>query len=150
MNHLTSLREQFKHNDIDGMLITSSYNRKYLTGFTGTAGVALVSGEGATFITDFRYVEQAESQIKGFEIVQHKIAIQEEVAKQVKKMGIKRLGFEKDHLTYGQYDTYKKSLEVNFVPVSGLVEKMRLLKSPEELKVIQEAVDIYCWKRSLL
>jgi len=142
MNHLTSLREQFKDSDIDGILITSSYNRMYLTGFTGTAGVALVSSEGATFITDFRYVEQAESQIEGFEIVQHKIAIQEEVAKQVKKMGIKRLGFEKDHLTYGQYDTYKKSLEVNFVPVSGLVEKIRLLKTPEELKVIQEAVDI--------
>lgn len=142
MKHLTSLREQFKQKDIDGILITSNYNRRYLSGFTGTAGVVLVSSNEAKFITDFRYVEQAEAETEGFKIVQHTIAIQEEVAKQAKEMGIERLGFEKDHLTYGQYDTYKKFLDVSLVPVSGLVEKMRLIKSPEELQTIQEAVDI--------
>ncbi|WP_280768401.1 Xaa-Pro peptidase family protein [Salipaludibacillus daqingensis] len=142
MNHLTSLREQFKKNEIDGILITSNYNRRYLTGFTGTAGVALLSNKEAKFITDFRYVEQAESQIEGFQIVEHKGPIHDEVAKQVKEMGIQRLGFEQDHVTYKQFDTYKKSLNASFIPVSGLVEKLRLYKSPEELKVIQEAVDI--------
>jgi Xaa-Pro aminopeptidase len=142
MKHLTSLREQFKDHDIDGILITSNHNRRYLTGFTGTAGVAIVSGNDAKFITDFRYVEQAETETEGFEIVQHTTAIHEEVAKQAKEMGLKRIGFEKDHLTYGQYDTYKKSFEMGFVPVSGLVEKLRLFKTPEELKVIQKAVDI--------
>ncbi|WP_416149544.1 M24 family metallopeptidase [Salipaludibacillus sp. HK11] len=142
MNQLTSLRDQFEKNEIDGILITSNYNRRYLTGFTGTAGVVLISKQEAKFVTDFRYVEQAESETKGFEIVQHKAPIHEEVAKQAKQMGIDLLGFEKDHLTFGQYDTYKKALESSLVPVSGLVEKIRLIKSPEELAIIQEAVDI--------
>ncbi|PYZ94341.1 Xaa-Pro dipeptidase [Salipaludibacillus keqinensis] len=142
MNRLTKLTEQFETNGIDGMLITSNYNRRYLTGFTGTAGVALVSAKEAKFITDFRYVDQAQTETEGFDIIQHTAPIHEEVAKQAIEMGIKRLGFEKDHMTYGQYDTYNKVLEGALIPVSGLVENMRLIKTSEELTIIQEAVDI--------
>ncbi|MCE7794315.1 Xaa-Pro peptidase family protein [Salipaludibacillus sp. CUR1] len=142
MTRLNDLRQQFKKNKIDGMLVTSQYNRRYLTNFTGTAGVALVSEKEAKFITDFRYVEQAEAQTEGFEIVEHTSPIHEEVARQAKKMGIAYLGFEKDYLTYSQYDVYQNTLKAEFVPVSGLVENMRLIKTPQELEVIQEAVDI--------
>ena len=113
-----------------------------MTGFTGTAGVAVISGTEAKFITDFRYVEQADAQAEGYEIVQHKGPIHEEIAKQVKMMGINKLGFEKDHVTYSTYETYRQAIAADFVPVSGLIEKMRLIKDAGELKIIQEAVDI--------
>ena len=67
-----------------------------MTGFTGTAGVAIVSKKDAVFITDFRYTEQAASQVKDFRIVQHTNTLMEEVANQVMSMEIKSLGFEKD------------------------------------------------------
>ncbi|MGJ9383277.1 M24 family metallopeptidase [Salipaludibacillus sp. CF4.18] len=143
MKKLDQLRNQFSEKNIDGLIIASDTNRRYLTGFTGTAGVAVISENKATFITDFRYVEQAESQINGFNIVQHTTPIHEEVANQVKEMGITRLGFEKDQLTYSEYDTYKKVLgSAEFIPVSGMVEQMRLIKDSKELSIIQEAVDI--------
>lgn len=143
MTRLDTLRKQFSEKNIDGLIVASNTNRRYLTGFTGTAGIAVISEKEARFITDFRYVEQAGNQIEGFEIVQHTKPIHEEVAKQVQEMGISRLGFEKDQLTYGQYDVFKSVLEnKEFTPVSGLVEKIRLIKNPAELKVIQDAIDI--------
>ena len=40
---LSNLREQLKKEEIDALLITNPYNRSYMTNFTGTAGVAIVS-----------------------------------------------------------------------------------------------------------
>ncbi|MFA9559422.1 M24 family metallopeptidase [Evansella sp. AB-rgal1] len=142
MNRLEKLREDLQEHHVDGMLITSNYNRRYMTGFTGTAGVALVSEKGAKFITDFRYVEQAQEQALGFEIIQHTGPIHEEIAKQVNILGIQQLGFEKDYVTYGTFDTYNQSIDATLVPVSGLMEKMRLLKDSDELSIIKEAVQI--------
>ena len=71
-----------------------------MTGFTGTAGVAIVSKKDAVFITDFRYTEQAASQVKDFRIVQHTDDIDGRSSKPSNDMGIKSLGFEKDHVTY--------------------------------------------------
>src|SRR5690606_16691862 len=100
MSKLEKLRESFSGFGIDGILVTNSYNRRYITNFTGTAGVALISENAAIFITDFRYVDQASEQVKDFKIVQHSGPIIEEVAKQAEKMGIKKLGFEQDDLSY--------------------------------------------------
>ncbi|MCM3412485.1 M24 family metallopeptidase [Metabacillus sp. YM-086] len=140
---LEKIRQRFKELSIDGLLITSSYNRRYMTGFTGTAGVVVISEDKAVFITDFRYTEQAAKEIEGFEIVQHTGPIIEEVADQVEKLGIKRLGFEQDSLTYQLFSSYKEALKSSeFIPVSGAVEKLRLIKSPAEIKILKEAAEI--------
>ncbi|KOO43957.1 M24 family metallopeptidase [Priestia koreensis] len=142
MSKLTKLREMFKDLNVDGMLITSEFNRRYVANFTGSAGVVLISEDAAAFITDFRYVEQATKQAVGFEIVQHKGPITDEVAEVAKKMGIKRLGFEQDHLTYSSFQTYDKAVEAELVPVSNAVEKLRLIKSEAEIKILKEAAKI--------
>lgn len=142
MTRLERLREKLDENKLDGLLITNSYNRRYMTGFTGTAGVVLVSKNGAKFITDFRYVEQAENQIKGYDIVQHSGKIEEEIATQVKELQIKRLGFEKDHVTYGTFEIYKNAMDVELVPVSGIIEEMRLIKDDSEMEIIRDAAKI--------
>lgn len=142
MDKLNQLREQLEENEVDGIIITSTYNRRYIAGFTGTAGAALISKTDARFVTDFRYAEQAKEQAAGFTVVEHKKPLIEELSEQMKEMGIKRIGFEKAHVTFAEYEAYKDKFEAELVPVSGLVEKQRLIKSPEEIKVIQEAVDI--------
>ncbi|MBE4910463.1 aminopeptidase P family protein [Bacillus luteolus] len=142
MLKLEKLRESFKNHSVDGLLITNAYNRRYMTEFTGTAGVALVSETKAVFITDFRYVEQANKQIEHFEIVQHKGPIIEEVAKQAAEMGLKKLGFEQDDLTFATYKAYEKEVNAEFVPVSGAIEKLRLIKSESEIKILKEAAEI--------
>ncbi|MFE8702511.1 M24 family metallopeptidase [Cytobacillus sp. FJAT-54145] len=142
MVKLNKMREHFEKLGIDGMLITSNYNRRYISNFSGSAGVVLVSTDQAQFITDFRYVEQASKQCEGFEIVKHTGAIPEEVAVQVQKLGIKKLGFEQDHLTFSAFKAYEKVVGAELVPVSGLVEKLRLIKTEPEIKILKEAADI--------
>ena len=142
MKRLRDLREKMNEHQLDGMLITNPINRRYMTNFTGTAGIAVVSLSEAKLITDFRYTEQANEQAKGYEIVQHNDSIVEEVATQVEKMEINKLGFEEDHLTYSVYHTYKKKIKAELVPVSGLIETLRMIKDEAEVEIIKTAVAI--------
>ena len=142
MEKINKLRKSFKEKGIDGILITSDKNRRYLTNFTGTAGVVLISETNASFITDFRYVEQANKQIQGFDILQHQGPIVEEVAKQVAAMGIKNLGFEQETLTFAAYKGYEQEISAEMVPVSGVVENLRLIKNDSEIKILKEATKI--------
>ncbi|QHS22730.1 aminopeptidase P family protein [Virgibacillus sp. MSP4-1] len=142
MEKLDKFRSALADQEYDGLLITSEKNRRYITGFTGTAGVALITQQAALFITDFRYTEQAKEQAEGFEIIEHKTPIHKEVANQVKKLGIQSLGFEKDHMTYSTYERYKNELPAELIPSSGLIEKLRLVKTKDELKRIKQACEI--------
>jgi Xaa-Pro aminopeptidase len=142
MDKLTRLREAMGKANIDGFLITSTYNRRYMTGFTGTAGVVLISLKEAKFITDFRYVEQAGKQAQGYEIVQHKRTLIEEVEKQVKEMKIEKLGFEQDHVTFASYKAYESAVSAQLVPISGVIENLRLIKTPSEIKILKEAANV--------
>lgn len=142
MLKLQKLRKTLQEQNLDGILITNGYNRRYMTGFTGTAGVAIVSQNDAVFITDFRYTEQAAAQVQDFRIVKHEATIIEEIATQVKNMGIKLLGFEKDTVSYGTYELYKNNIQADLVPISGLIEKIRLIKTQQEINIIKVACEI--------
>lgn len=142
MEKLSKLRKALNQNKLDGILVTSPYNRRYITGFTGTAGVAIISENDSRFITDFRYTEQANEQAKGFQIIEHKTPIEQEIKSQLKEMNISRLGFEQDHVTFGEYTLYSKTFEVDLVPVSGIIEEIRLIKTTEELDILKEAAKI--------
>ncbi|MDQ0337743.1 Xaa-Pro aminopeptidase [Caldalkalibacillus uzonensis] len=139
------LRALLAREGLDGLLVTNSFNRRYITGFTGTAGVALITGSDAVFITDFRYVDQARDQAQGYTIVKHNGQLEDTIAAEVKKRKIKRLGFEQDHLSYRQYTTFNKVLKdvgFQFIPVSGLVEELRRVKDEQEIEHIRQAVAI--------
>lgn len=142
MMKLQKLRKSLKENKIDGLLITNMFNLRYMTGFTGTTGLAIVSQNDAVFITDFRYTEQSKKQVEHFRIVEHKGIIEDEIANQIQEMGIKQLGFEKDTVTFSTYEIYKEKFKADLVPVSGLIEKIRLIKTPEEINIIKVACEI--------
>ncbi|WP_409972355.1 M24 family metallopeptidase [Bacillus sp. Bva_UNVM-123] len=142
LEKLQKLRSSFSKHGIDGILITSEFNRRYMTNFTGSAGVVLISEESAQFITDFRYIEQATEECKGYEIVKHSGSIPEKVAEQLKNLGIKKLGFEQDHLTFSSYKAYEKEIDAELVPVSQVIEKLRLIKTDAEIKILKEAAKI--------
>lgn len=142
MDKLTKLRASLEENELDALLITSPINRRYVTSFTGTAGAVLISQHDAQFITDFRYIEQANEQAKGFKIIEHKQAIHEEISDQLKALNVNRLGFEKDHTTFGTYEKYKEVFAAELVPISGIIEALRLIKTEDELKIMQKAATI--------
>ncbi|MFG6494225.1 Xaa-Pro peptidase family protein [Fictibacillus sp. UD] len=145
MRRVEKARELFETFDIDALLVTSSSNRFYLSGFKGSSGVLLITKEEAILVTDFRYKTQAAEQAEGYRVVMHTAPIPEEVAKLTKELSIQKLGFEQDHVTYSSYRTYEKQLdsqETELVPVTGLVEKLRLIKDESEIKIVKDAASI--------
>lgn len=143
MERLQQLQTSMANKNIQSLLITNPVNRRYISEFTGTAGVCLVLQQEAYFITDFRYVEQAKEQVLHMEIVEHKGQIYEEVLKLLHKHEIEEMAFEKESVTYLEYEIIRNILKgVQLQPVRRMVEELRLIKSVEELDVLQEAADI--------
>lgn len=142
MKRIESLRKHMQTEKIDGLLITSSSNLRYMTHFTGTAGFALVTLTDAIFITDFRYTEQAGEQAKAYEIIEHKGNVLDEIATQIKQRQIQRLGFEQEHVTYYTYEQFKEKFACELIPTSNMIEKLRLIKDEDEIQILQAAAKI--------
>lgn len=142
MEKLNKLRKKLNDYQIDALLVTSTYNRRYISNFSGTAGIALITENDALFITDFRYIEQAKAQAKDFTILQHKGPIIDEVKEQIKSLGIKKLGFEQDYVSYATWTEYKDAFDCEMVPIRHLLEELRLIKDDHEISIIKEAADI--------
>jgi Xaa-Pro aminopeptidase len=127
----------------DAILITNEINRRYLTGFTGSSGVVLISAEQAVLLTDFRYREQAPRQAKGFEIVEHGPGIYGDVAALLGKWGVKRLLIEEQDMNYATFLSVQEKLNpIELVLSQGAVEKLRIVKDEQEIAVVQEAADL--------
>ncbi len=141
-NRVDKLREKMKAEGIASFLITSPYNLRYLTGFTGTTGVALIGLEEAFFITDFRYTEQAAKQCVGYEIVKNVGPILEVVADLVESKTIENLAFEESFVAFRQYVELETLLEVDLIPVSGMIEELREIKDESEIAIVEKACEI--------
>lgn len=139
---LEKLRKALGEKNIEGLLVTNPYNRRYISGFTGTAGVVLITKSNALFITDFRYTEQAAEQALGFDVVEHTQPIVKEIATQIKQLGITKVGFEKEDLSYATFEQYKAEIKAELIPTSGIVENLRLFKTEEEISILKEAAKI--------
>ena len=143
-NRLGKLRSQLDPKGLDAIIVSQGENRCYLSGFTGSAGFLLISQQRAILATDFRYVEQAQSQAPDFEVVQ----IQGEIAKWFPRLAsdlhAHKLGFEGKDVSFSTYKELTKATgevekEISLVPTDGLVESLRAVKDKEELKSIEKA-----------
>ncbi|TET76904.1 MAG: hypothetical protein E3J42_00880 [Dehalococcoidia bacterium] len=93
-NRLERLRSQLAQSGLDAILISQGENRRYLSGFTGSAGFLLISHDRAILATDFRYVEQARAEAPDFEIVRMQGAPSEWFPTLVSDLDVQKLGFE--------------------------------------------------------
>lgn len=142
LNRIDKIQNRLEDFDIDAILITSKYNLRYASQFTGTSGLALITANQAYFITDFRYTEQANEQAIGYTVIESSQGLYQEVANRAKELGIERLGFEMDYTSVATYKEFKKIFEAELVPVSGLVEQLREYKEKEEVQTIKRAIKI--------
>ncbi len=142
-NRLKNCRKALAENKVDAVLITQAENRRYLSGFDGSAGYLLITEKKALLATDFRYTEQASKQAPDFEIIRIKGKVSEWFTALVTGAGIRKLGFEADDISYSAYNQFRDALaEVEIVPVKEVAEKLRAVKEPEELEYIGKAVAI--------
>ena len=139
---LTKLRQKLLDEGLDAILITNPANRRYLSGFTGSAGRLIISQDRAMLATDFRYYEQVEKQAPQFELVKIKDEFTDLLPDLVGETGVRRLGFESDDLTVALHTQLTDALPegVEFVTTSGVVEEMRAVKDEDELAALRRAI----------
>ena len=136
------LRNLIKNNGLSGILTTSFVNVTYLTGFTGDDSFLLVTKEGDTLLSDFRYAEQIERECPN--LTAYIRPVEESPARATKKllMGVtpKRLGVEGDSMTLTQRDAFAAALDDwELVTTSGLVERLRMVKDRNEVELMRKA-----------
>jgi Xaa-Pro aminopeptidase len=126
--------------ELDCLLVTNLVNVRYLTGFTGTNGACVVTPDERLFLTDFRYLERAESQVRGFERVRGERDLLGDVAKRLRG----RCGFDDAHLSVRAHGKLSEAVgeAVELVAAGGLVERLREVKDQEELRAIRQATEL--------
>lgn len=148
MSRIDALHKLMEKNNIDGLFLVTEPNVRYVSRFTGADSFVLITSKNNYFITDSRYTEQAEAQCDGFNVIRYASnspwkPLIETVNDLSKKDGVKRLGFEKEYLTFVMYDKMSEKVEnVELVPTSYLVEELRSKKYEEEIALIQKACEI--------
>ncbi|HHT9139606.1 MAG TPA: M24 family metallopeptidase [Candidatus Tripitaka californicus] len=140
-NRLRRLRQKVIKKGLDGLVITKLPNVRYMSGFTGSEALILLTRDRFIFLTDFRYIEQAQGECKDLEIVERKRSPMKALGNLVKKQGLKVLGFESEALSFAQYAELK-GLARKVIPVKGMVEEMREVKEEEEINRLKGAIKI--------
>ena len=145
---LEKLRSTLAEKDLDALVVSMPENRRYMSGFSGSAGYLVVSAAEAFLATDFRYVEQAGNQAPEFQVL--KIGGEWSwLTDLLKETGLKKVGFESNQMTVS---TYRQLVEVarklpspdrpSLIATTGIIEEIRTVKEPVELALLQKAIDV--------
>nr|MDE6591657.1 aminopeptidase P family protein [Oscillospiraceae bacterium] len=131
-------------------IIADDINRRYFTGMKSSAGVVAVFKDAAYLVIDFRYIEKARETVTGCEVIEQK-KLYEQLGELIKKHGAKEIWAERDKITLSAFDRMKKGLAHSGAleaqaaqltdggDLSGIIEKMRRIKSPSEIETIIKA-----------
>ncbi len=120
-------------------------NVNWLTGYTGTNGIAVVAKRSAYFITDFRYTEQAKQETKdsGFSLRIADRDLYGELAKIKRSVFGKKIGFESENITILVRDKISKNLKkVELVKTEGVFSELRVVKDKSEMYNLRQAAKI--------
>jgi len=142
------LRALLDDAECDALLVTHLVNVRYLTGFSGSAAMVLLTDDGLLFVTDGRYRDQAAEQLAGAGVdayvhVARTGAAQKEHLRTA-VAGIPRLGLEADDVTWAQQRRFATDWfpEAELVATEGLVESLRRVKDAGEVARMAEAARI--------
>ena len=148
MNYrLENLRKKLAEKGLDAILISTPENRRYISGFTGSAGYLVVSQDNAILATDFRYTEQAGNQSPDFQVVRAG-GDWSWLFECLKEHNTGKMGFESQQMTVATYRQISESLQdlpstgrPALMATSGIVEGLRTIKDQDELTLLQKAID---------
>lgn len=134
-----ALREALSAGGLDAILVQHLPNIRYLTGFTGSAGLLLMTPDATVLYTDFRYAVQAPQEVGGSARVEiDRTSVWERVKRALAADPVDRLAVE-SHVATSQDLERLAEAHLRITPVAELVERFRASKSPEEVAAIRSA-----------
>jgi Xaa-Pro aminopeptidase/Xaa-Pro dipeptidase len=140
--HLERVRSLIVASNVDALLILKTENRRYATGFTGSAGLALVTKTEELLAVDFRYEEQAAEEAPGWILLRGGRDPLGALVAALDGRGVARIGFEAEFVPYAQAARLREKLvPAELVPLND-VDRLRWVKDPAEVAAISRAVEI--------
>ena len=145
---IARLRRTVGDEGLEGFLLinlegSDGLNLRYLTGFSGTFGILVLTEAEELLFTDSRYTERAKAEAPQLQVRELKGNWAERLAEELKALGLKRLGLNSRTITLYDFNQLKeKAPELELVPLEGPVERLRLKKEEEEIALMKEAVEL--------
>ena len=126
--------------EVDGLLLTSRYSRHYGAEFDIAEGAAIVTKKGCRYFTDSRYIESAENNLKGFEVLcVDGIGYFKRLNDAIAEFEVTTLGYEENYLTVAELMGYEKNLNAKLVPFNAKISGFRAVKESWELDNMRKA-----------
>jgi len=141
VNHaarLTAARAAMEAAEVDAMIVSGLVNIRYLTGFTGSNALVIVGAHTSTLLTDFRYQTASEPLRAWVDVELAERDVIRTAAERLAELagGATRVGFESAHMTVARHQILVEA-DAGLVPVSGLVERLRVVKDADELAAVR-------------
>ena len=129
--------------EVDGLLLTSRYSRHYGAEFDIAEGAAIVTKGGCRYFTDSRYIESAQNNLKGFEVIcVDGIGYFKLLNDAIADFGVSNLGYEEAYLTVAELMGYEKHLNAKLTPFNKEISGFRGVKEDWELELMRKAQQI--------
>jgi Xaa-Pro aminopeptidase len=141
---ISALRERMGTEGLAAMVVSHAANVRYLTGYVGSNGTAVVGHEGAVLLTDSRYAVSAREQVSGAEVVIGSRDLLADIAAAARThAGEGPVGVEADTVTLGWHERFCARAEgADVRPVRGLVEDLRIIKDADEVATMRRAATV--------
>lgn len=142
------IQEIYKYlekSNIDGFFIARPQNVRYISKYTSEDAYLFITQKEKFFITDPRYTEQARLECPDYTIINWRTrggTIADSVQHVVEKLNLKSFAFEGDYVNYNMYNNFKTRVNAEAIAVNGVIEKLRSIKTPEEINCLRAACQI--------
>jgi Xaa-Pro aminopeptidase len=126
---------------LDALVVTHPANWYYLTGFTGEAGVLIVSQGAATLVTDGRFTTQVRQETSAVRLIEQKGSLLDSTGRFLRQKSIRRAGFDPVQTSVAQLSLLRKAAgaRTKWIAAPGLVGTLRARKEPSELARMRQA-----------
>ncbi|WP_407855349.1 M24 family metallopeptidase [Enterococcus hailinensis] len=132
---------------MDAFFIAKRVNVRFTSGWTGDDSFILITPNEKYFLTDPRYTEQAALEVPDYEIINWRLpgkTVGDTIARLTSEKQIKTVAFEADYLTYDMYADFTTKSSAEFIQAGGVIDRMRAIKSPQEIQYMRNACEISC------
>ena len=145
MTNVERLRAALVENDLPAIVISNLPAIYWLTGFTGSFGLAVISRDSGVFLTDSRYTIQAAEQCQDLPVDSFRSPQKAEqfLAEHVARLNLSKLAFDRNHVTVGTLEKWSRALSgVDLEPIDDPIDELRMIKSAEEVAKVRHCCGI--------
>lgn len=142
-NRLQNIRRKIQESKLDGFLITFLPHVRYVSNFSGSSGICLITNKSNYFISDGRYIQQASEEVKSFKLITAADGLFSEISNRKLLKTNLRIGVDGNTLILSQLKELRKLFpKVHFIPKANFIDGIASVKDEFEIEQIRKAVSI--------